>query len=236
MSVYTLKSILAIGLLLSGLGAALAMLISLGRTEKKASPAALRRIHRTAGYLFLLLLLGLSVLGMDIFVDSGQALSTRAVLHAFLALFLLFIVLLKIGLVRFFKSFLRMVPALGLAILVLSLVVFSVSAGYFLLGGLPSSKPASAASPAQRPPTAAGRGSLLFTQRCASCHFSDKEEVKVGPGLKGLFKKVLLPASGRPATRENIRRQFTHPYRSMPVFGSLSEQEIADLIAYLRTI
>ena len=236
MSIYALKSILAVALLAAGLCAALAMFISMGRTEKRADPAKLRKVHRAAGYLFFMLLLGLSVLGWDIFADSGDALSTRAVLHAFLALFLLFVFLLKIGLVRYFKLFLRNVPGLGMAVLVLTLVVFSVSAGYFFLRAALTGSSPSPGSAAPRLQGSAEMGRVSFAQHCASCHNADSEEARLGPGLKGLFQKERLPASGRPATEENIRRQMTAPFRSMPSFDDLPAQEVADIVAYLKSL
>jgi cytochrome c len=236
MSVYLLKSILAIALLITGLSAATAMLISMGRAEKKASPITLRKIHRTAGYLFALLLLVLAILGIKIFVGAGDTLSHRAVLHAFLALFLLFIFLLKIVLVRFYKSFLRTVPGLGMTVLILVLVVFSVSAGYFLLRTALMSDSLSAAPSAALLQGDADKGGDLFARDCASCHYSDREDKKLGPGLKGLFHKDSLPMSGRAVTEENVRRQMMRPFRSMPSFGSLTPQEVADLVAYLRTL
>jgi len=236
MSVFLLKSILAIALLIAGLSAALAMLISMGRAEKKVSPITLRKIHRTAGYLFALLLLALAILGTKIFVSAGDTLSPRAVLHAFLALFLLFIFLLKVVLVRFYKSFLRTVPGLGMTVLVLVLVVFSVSAGYFLLRTALTSDPLLADPGMHRLQGDAGKGSDLFARNCASCHYSDREDKKLGPGLKGLFQKGRLPLSGRAATEENVRRQMIRPFRNMPSFGSLTPQEVADLVAYLKTL
>jgi cytochrome c2 len=236
MSVFLLKSILAIALLIAGLSAALAMLISLGRAEKKVSPTTLRKVHRAAGYLFALLLLALAILGTKIFIGAGDTLSLRAVLHAFLALFLLFIFLLKIVLVRFYKSFLRTVPGLGMTVLVLVLVVFSVSAGFFLLRTASTSDPLAAASSMPALQGDADKGSDLFARNCASCHYSDREDKKLGPGLKGLFQKDRLPLSGRAATEENVRRQMMSPFRSMPSFGSLTPQEVADLVAYLKTL
>jgi len=236
MSVFLLKSILAIALLITGLSAATAMLISMGRAEKKASPITLRKIHRTAGYLFALLLLVLAILGIKIFVGAGDTLSHRAVLHAFLALFLVFILLLKIVLARFYRSFLRIVPGLGMTVLVLVLVVFSVSAGYFLLRTAFTADSLSAAPNTPLLQGDANKGNDLFARHCASCHYSDKEDNKLGPGLKGLFQKGSLPLSARAATEENVRRQMMRPFRSMPSFGSLTPQEVADLIAYLKTL
>jgi mono/diheme cytochrome c family protein len=236
MSVFLLKSILAIALLVTGLSAATAMLISMGRAEKKASPTNLRKVHRSAGYLFALFLLVLAILGAKIFVGAGDTLSHRAVLHAFLALFLVFIFLLKIVLVRFYKLFLRTVPGLGMTVLVLVLVVFSVSAGYFLLRTAFTADPLSAAPNAPPLQADADKGNDLFARHCASCHYSDREDKKLGPGLKGLFHMDSLPMSGRAVTEENVRRQMIRPFRRMPSFGSLTPREIADLVAYLKTL
>jgi cytochrome c553 len=236
MSLFLLKFILAIALLITGLSAALAMLISMGRLEKKSSPATLRKVHRAAGYLFALLLLVLAILGTKIVVSAGDILSHRAVLHAFLALFLLFIFLLKIVLVRYYKSFLRIIPGLGMAILVLVLVVFSVSAGYFLLRTALTADPFSAASNTPLLQGDVNKGRDLFALHCAACHYADRGDAKLGPGLKGLFQKDLLPTSGRAVTEENVRQQLRKPFRSMPSFGSLTAQETADLVAYIRIL
>jgi cytochrome c2 len=186
--------------------------------------------------MFALLLLVLAILGAKIIAVAGDSLSHRAVLHGVLALFLLFIFLLKIVLVRFFKSFLRTVPGLGMTVLVLSLVVFSVSAGYFLLRTAFASDSLSAAPNTPLPQGDSKKGSDLFALNCASCHYADREDNKLGPGLKGLFRKDGLPLSGQEVTEENIRQQLVKPFRSMPSFASLTAQEIADLIAYLRTL
>jgi mono/diheme cytochrome c family protein len=158
------------------------------------------------------------------------------VLHAFLALFLLFILLLKIGLVRYFKLFLRNVPGLGMAVLILALVVFSVSAGYFLLRAALVNNPSSPVSVTPLLQGSINSGRESFGRNCASCHNADSEESKLGPGLKGLFQKGRLPASGRPATEENVRRQLAVPHRSMPSFSHLPGQEVADLVVYLKSL
>jgi cytochrome c2 len=80
------------------------------------------------------------------------------------------------------------------------------------------------------------KGGALFNRKCASCHYSDREDAKHGPGLKNILKKEALPSSKRPATVENISLQLRKPYRVMPSFTSLSEQELADLLAYLKTL
>jgi cytochrome c1 len=51
-----------------------------------------------------------------------------------------------------------------------------------------------------------------------------------------LFAKPSLPASGKPVTEENIRQQLVRPARSMPSFAGLTAQEVADLMAFLKTL
>lgn len=79
-------------------------------------------------------------------------------------------------------------------------------------------------------------GRALFQANCAACHTTESTAPKVGPGLQGVLKREKLPASGRPATPENVYRQLMHPYRQMPSFsGKLSEDQMQDLIAFLAT-
>ncbi|MGQ9926981.1 MAG: c-type cytochrome [Chloroflexaceae bacterium] len=111
--------------------------------------------------------------------------------------------------------------------------------------------PATGAFPADRPYSARGdaeRGARLFSA-CASCHATTTEQV-VGPGLAGLFDPAgpALPPdvdyggklpNGKERTEATIaawireggigRIGFMPPQR-------LNDQELADLIAYLRTL
>jgi mono/diheme cytochrome c family protein len=79
-------------------------------------------------------------------------------------------------------------------------------------------------------------GMALFNSQCASCHYADREESRNGPGFKNILKRDELPASKRPATVENILLQLKRPFRVMPPFPSLSEQESADLLVYLKSL
>lgn len=236
MSLYMLKSLIASVLLLAGILAAFSMLALMGRAGTKADPARYRRLHRAAGYVFAAVLIVLVVIGGYLFIETGDALSLRGVLHAFLALSLFFLFLLKWLLVRFYKSFLRMAPALGMSLLVLTFIVFSVSGGYFLLRAAFSPGEGEAGSTSSLPAfeNRAEQGALLYAQQCASCHYADREDSKLGPGLKDLFKKSALPYSGKSVTEENVRRQLIRPALSMPSFARMTEPEIADLMAYLK--
>ena len=45
-----------------------------------------------------------------------------------------------------------------------------------------------------------------------------------------------LPVSGRIVSEENVRRQLSTPYKDMPDYADLSEDEVRALVAYLETI
>lgn len=79
-------------------------------------------------------------------------------------------------------------------------------------------------------------GAAIFNQSCAMCHYPDQTETKVGPGLKGLYKKDHMAKSGWKVTDENIIRQLKTPYANMPPFPDLTEEEIRAMIAYLRSL
>ncbi len=80
------------------------------------------------------------------------------------------------------------------------------------------------------------KGQTLFDNRCSFCHYADRTNSKMGPGLKGVLKGEKLPYSGRPATSENVKQQIRNPISTMPSFASLSEEDIAALLAYLKTL
>lgn len=232
------KSIIAVALLTAGSVSLISMLAHMGRTKRKSSPEFLRKLHKASGVIFALLLLVNSYLGMRYWVMTGDSLSTRAVFHGVLALVLLVLFLLKICIIRFFKQFLKFAPVMGLIVFALCFVVFSTSAAYFLLRTAFVPQEATQPSPS-RLPSSPGRienGMALFNSQCASCHYADREESRNGPGLKNLLKRDALPASERPATVENILLQLKKPFRVMPAFPSLSEQESADLLAYLKIL
>lgn len=238
MSFFMFKSILGVIFLLAGIIALFSMLTLMGRTERKASEKLLRRLHKGSGLVFAILLLVISYLCMKYWVSAGDQISTRAVFHGVLAFAVIIIFVLKLLIVRFYKQFLKFVPVMGMTVFVLSFVVFKTSAGFFFLRTL-CAKPESTAVSIPSPATLQGmaeRGSALFNSKCASCHYAEREEAKHGPGLKNILKKDLLPSSKRPASVENILLQLKRPLRVMPAFISLSEQESADLLAYMKIL
>jgi uncharacterized membrane protein len=80
------------------------------------------------------------------------------------------------------------------------------------------------------------RGASIFTQRCSSCHLSDSTEKKVAVGLKRLFKRRKLPASGRSATEKNIRELLKNHINGKSPLEGLKDYEVDALMAYLKTL
>ncbi|WDL99990.1 cytochrome c [Alicyclobacillus cycloheptanicus] len=78
------------------------------------------------------------------------------------------------------------------------------------------------------------KGQQLFQQNCASCHSTGTETI-FGPGLKGLFSKSSLP-NGQPVTVANVEAWIQTGGGNMPSFAQLSDQDRADLAAYLKTL
>lgn len=84
----------------------------------------------------------------------------------------------------------------------------------------------------------ATKGKDVFDQKCSMCHFADSDAKKIGPGLKGLAKRGTF--SVKPdlkVTDENLKNWIENGDSLMPPFKDvLSEQEIKDVIAYVKTL
>jgi hypothetical protein len=238
MSLFMVKSIIAVVILTAGLISLISMLSLMGRTKRKSSPEFLRKLHKTSGIIFTVLLLVNGYLGMRYWVMTGDSISTRAVFHGVLAFALLIVLLLKIVIIQFYKQFLKFAPFMGLTVFALCFIVFNTSATYFFLRTAitPEESLQTATSRLPSSPGKIENGMAIFNSQCASCHYAEREESRNGPGLKNILKRDGLPASQRPATVENILLQLKKPFRVMPAFPSLSEEESADLLAYLKTL
>jgi mono/diheme cytochrome c family protein len=79
-----------------------------------------------------------------------------------------------------------------------------------------------------------GRG--LFEANCAICHYHDRKDKKVGPGLAELFKSPKLPDSGLPVTEENVRERIVKGGDKMPSFKHLKDDELKAIIDYLKEL
>ncbi len=82
----------------------------------------------------------------------------------------------------------------------------------------------------------ATKGKDVFESNCSVCHNADSTEKKMGPGLKGEFKKAKMN-NGKAPTEANIRAVINAGGNGMPAYADqLSDEEKNDVIAYLKTL
>ena len=121
-----------------------------------------------------------------------------------------------------------MVTFVLLEFLLRSLASFAVVLSCLLLLAC-NSKPAAA------PPGNAAAGATVFQSACAVCH-TTTDQKKVGPGLAGLYKKSALP-NAEPVNDQNIENWIRNGGGNMPGFkGILADEQMRDLVAYLKTL
>lgn len=93
---------------------------------------------------------------------------------------------------------------------------------------LPPSKPASEWTAQE------ASGALVYKNYCAKCHYANNIYDLHGPGLQALYKQKYMP-SGAPANDERITQVILHGRGMMPA-TQLTDDQLADLIAYLKTL
>ncbi len=79
------------------------------------------------------------------------------------------------------------------------------------------------------------KGEAAF-DNCSVCHNSDSTETKIGPGLKGLFKREKL-VNGKPVNEANVKALITEGSGAMPPFAdAISSEDKDNIIAFLKTL
>jgi cytochrome c len=79
------------------------------------------------------------------------------------------------------------------------------------------------------------KGKETFEQ-CAACHNVDSPDKKMGPSLQGLYKRKTLK-NGKAVTDANVKAIINAGGNGMPAYADLlSDEERADIIAYLKTL
>jgi mono/diheme cytochrome c family protein len=80
------------------------------------------------------------------------------------------------------------------------------------------------------------KGKAVFAEQCGVCHNADSDVKKIGPGLKGLFKREKM-GNGKKLTETAIRAKIDDGGNGMPAYKeTLSDAEKDDVIAYLKTL
>jgi mono/diheme cytochrome c family protein len=78
------------------------------------------------------------------------------------------------------------------------------------------------------------RGAIVFKNDCAKCHYANTIYDLHGPGLQALYKQKYMP-SGAPANDVRITQVILHGRAMMPP-TNISDDDLADLLAYLKTL
>ena len=82
----------------------------------------------------------------------------------------------------------------------------------------------------------AAKGKEIVGEQCAVCHNTDSDEKKMGPALKGLYKRPKLK-NGKPVTDANVKAIVNAGGNGMPAYQDmLSDEEKEHVIAFLKTI
>jgi mono/diheme cytochrome c family protein len=98
-----------------------------------------------------------------------------------------------------------------------------------------------AAKPAPKKTTtakgSATKGKEVFDQKCGVCHFADSDAKKIGPGLKGISKRGTFTVNNNKFTEDTLKTWIENGDSLMPPFKDvLDEQQIKDVIAYVKTL
>ena len=81
------------------------------------------------------------------------------------------------------------------------------------------------------------KGKEVFEKKCAICHYADKEAKKIGPGLKGMYKRGTFTVNGNKITDESLNRWIENGDSQMPPMKeTLEADQIKDVIAYVKTL
>jgi mono/diheme cytochrome c family protein len=79
-------------------------------------------------------------------------------------------------------------------------------------------------------------GQAQFKEKCVVCHWPDKTDKRIGPGMKGLYKRAKM-FDDRPVTDANVRDLILKGGGKMVGFeDTLEPKQVDALIAYLKTL
>jgi mono/diheme cytochrome c family protein len=79
------------------------------------------------------------------------------------------------------------------------------------------------------------RGAQVYGQYCAKCHYPNNTHSLHGPGLQAITKVKAMP-SGAPPTDERLTTVIVRGRNMMPATTSLTDDQLNDLLAYIRTL
>ena len=248
MSVFFFKSLMGIGILVSAVIAVFTMLEMFGRSEKKYDIEKLKKVHRANGIVYFLLFILIAYFCLDFIINTKTELSPRALIHSLYAVAILLLLGLKFSILRVYTQFYNQVKIMGLLIAFLTFGMFATSGGYYLLiTRFGTDKAFSMIKESPKEVSKAGivlktdpesirKGKELYESKCYFCHDAYSNKREVGPGHKDILKNPLLPVSKKPATLENVANQIRNPYKDMPSFSYLLDEDVENIVAFLNTL
>jgi len=249
MPLFLIKSFLSLVMLILALFAMFTMFEVLGRTEKRFNVTRLMSLHRINGKIYFVLFLIISYFCLDFILQTKGELSSRATFHMIFALTIIVLLVLKVFFVRVYRQFYGLVKTLGILIALMTFGMVGTSGGYYLLvtkfgtdvvlkKSIEEKKEVTkkAIITVRTDQESIRKGKELYDSKCFSCHDPESTNTIIGPGHKGILKNPTLPVSKKPATLENIMNQLRTPFKDMPSFSYLSDEELQNIIAYLNTL
>lgn len=79
-------------------------------------------------------------------------------------------------------------------------------------------------------------GKIVYDAQCEACHFPHSAAKKVGPGLKGIYRRGKF-ADGRAVSDASMSGWIRNGGKNMPPLAkNLSADEIRGVLAYLHTL
>jgi len=118
----------------------------------------------------------------------------------------------------------------------LLVLIAMISVGVMAQVKSPPNSPASNDARPGGESAAIARGLGVYKDRCAICHFSESDAKKIGPGLKGIYKRGKFPDGGN-VNDASMEKWILSGGKDMPPFRQvLNPNQIHDLMAYLKTL
>ena len=124
-------------------------------------------------------------------------------------------------------------------VLITALLAFAcglVAVGAVMNGAAQQKKTAPAPASNSTAAASVGAGQKIYAAQCDACHFPRSAAKKVGPGLKGIYRKAKF-ADGKPVTDAGMTAWIRDGGKDMPPLGDkINAEELRHLLAYLRTL
>ncbi len=191
----------------------------------------------------------IAYLCLSFIFNTKLELSPRGAFHSIFAVSIIVLLIFKIAFVKYYPKFYEYAKILGIMTAIITLLTISTSTRYYLLitkfgtskyiAGSFRTEPSKEVTLSFEVHTDAEdikKGKDIFNQKCFFCHEAYSKDKTVGPGLKGILKESYLPVSKKKSNVENIIHQIKTPYKDMPSFSYLSDEEVKSIVAFLNTL